>query len=235
VRSEPGILETAPNPELLRSLGRLVRGLSSLFWGLPLALIICVQTAKAETLRSMAFFPSMVATGWLVYGLWQLGSFQKQERVWVSALDRAKLVAVINFGLSPFLFWWNRVPDQPFYMAIVGVMAVSGLLFLSTLNVVLYRLSSMLPDEGLRHETKYFTMLNQVLVLGIMLLGLGFLVAPQFPSSLPWLGPYLRQLDSTLLSLWLLIFLVLLPLAMTMALLWKIKGLILDSVFSMTR
>ena len=27
-----------PNPDLMRSLGRLVRGLSALFWGLPLAL-----------------------------------------------------------------------------------------------------------------------------------------------------------------------------------------------------
>ncbi|MDB6066164.1 MAG: hypothetical protein JWR26_2372 [Pedosphaera sp.] len=235
MRSEPGILEKAPNTELLRSLGRLVRGLSALFWGLPLALIICVQTAKADTLRSLAFLPSMVATGWLVFGLFQLNSFQKQERVWVSALDRAKLIALVNLGLSPFLFWWNRMPDEPFYNAVVGVLAVSGLLFLSSLNVVLYRLSAMLPDESLRHETKYFTMLNQVLVLGILLLGLLFLVAPQFLASLPWLGPYLSQLNPALLSLWMLIFLVLLPLAMTMALLWKIKEVILDSVFGMSR
>jgi hypothetical protein len=34
---------------------------------------------------------------------------------------------------------------------------------------------------------------------------------------------------------WLLIFLVLLPLAMTMALIWKIKEVILDSVFGSGR
>ena len=34
--------DPAPNVELLRSLGRLVRGLSALFWGLPLALIVCL-------------------------------------------------------------------------------------------------------------------------------------------------------------------------------------------------
>ena len=32
--------EAPPNPELMRSLGQLVRGLSALFWGLPLTLVV---------------------------------------------------------------------------------------------------------------------------------------------------------------------------------------------------
>ena len=34
--------ETAPKTELMRSLGRLVRGLSALFWGLPIALVVWI-------------------------------------------------------------------------------------------------------------------------------------------------------------------------------------------------
>src|SRR5581483_4539649 len=117
--------ETPPNTELLRSLGQLVRGLSALFWGLPLALIICVQTAKTEMLRPFNILPPMVVTGWLVFGLWQLRHFQKQERIWMSALDRAKLIALVNLGLSPFLYWWSQMPDEPFYTAVLSVMAVS--------------------------------------------------------------------------------------------------------------
>ena len=37
-----------PNAELLNSLGRLVRGLSALFWGLPLTLVVSVQTAAVH-------------------------------------------------------------------------------------------------------------------------------------------------------------------------------------------
>ena len=37
--------DPVPNPELLRALGRLARGLSALFWGLPTALIIGVRAA----------------------------------------------------------------------------------------------------------------------------------------------------------------------------------------------
>src|SRR5579872_6186556 len=104
---ELSLPEIAPKTELLRSLGKLVRGLSALFWGLPVTLIICVQTAKTESLRSFGIIPPVVVTSWLLFGLWQLGAFQKQERVWMSALDRAKMLAMVDLGLSPFLYWWN--------------------------------------------------------------------------------------------------------------------------------
>jgi hypothetical protein len=233
VVSDTIMADTSPNAELMRSLGQLVRGLSALFWGLPLALIVCVQTAKTAMLQSFNVLPPMVVTGWLVFGLWQLGSFQKQERIWVSALDRAKLIALVNLGLSPFLFWWREMPEEPHYTAVMGVMVVSGLLFLSDLNLVLHRLSAMLPDESLRQETKYFTTLNRFLVLGILVVGLVFYLLVRFPEVLPSWSDLLGRLEPG--TLWLMVFLVLLPLAMTMALLWKIKEVILDGLFGMGR
>jgi hypothetical protein len=225
--------EPAPKPELLRSLGRLARGLSALFWGLPLALIICVQTAKTEWLRSLSVIPPLVATGLLVYGLWLLGGFQKQERVWQNALDRALILGLINFGLSPFLYWWNRVPAKPFFFFMVLLLAFSGLMFLSALNFVLDRLGAMLPDEALRTETRQFTVLNRNLILVTVLLALSYFVANQFESLPLWLATILSIIDRS--SFWFLIPLVLLPLAMTMALLWKTKEVILDSVFGAER
>ena len=106
--------ETRTKAELLRSLGRLARGLSALFWGLPAALVICAETARADWLKSFGLVPALVATGLLLYGLWQMGDFQKQERPWRNALDRAKLLGLVNFGLCPFLYWHNKMPAQPF-------------------------------------------------------------------------------------------------------------------------
>ncbi|MDB6018305.1 MAG: hypothetical protein JWR19_2794 [Pedosphaera sp.] len=226
--------DAPPNPELLRSLGRLVRGLSALFWGLPIALIICVQTARTEILRVFGVLPPLVVTSWLLFGLWQLGYFQKQERIWHSALDRAKLLAIVNLGLSPFLFWWSQMPGQPFFMLVVGLMSVTGLLFLSNLNLVLYRLSAMLPDESLRQETKHFTLLNRYLVFFILVLGIVLITVLRFPSLVPSSAWVVTTLLSNY-SIFLLLFLVLLPLAMTMALLWKIKEVILESVFGQGR
>src|SRR6266700_3421322 len=116
--------DSAPNADLLRSLGRLVRGLSALFWGLPAALIVCFYTAKAEGLKSFGILPPLAATGLLVYGLWQLGGFQKQERVWRNALDRARVLSLINFGLSPFLYWRAQVSDNRFFTIMLVVLAV---------------------------------------------------------------------------------------------------------------
>lgn len=225
--------EAPPNPELLRSLGRLVRGLSALFWGLPAALVVCVSTGVVKTgmevLDTFGILPPIVGTGWLLYGLWQLGHFQKQERVWISALDRAKWFALINLGLSPFLFWWSRRPDQPFFNVAVEILAVCALVFLGNLNLVLYRLSAMLPDENLRDETRHFTTVNRLMVLGLLVLGILFGLVLRYPELAPVLGRHAALIGSS--GVWALLFLVLLPVAITMALIWKIKEVILSSVF----
>jgi hypothetical protein len=221
--------ETPPNPQLLRSLGRLVRGLSALFWGLPIALIVCVQTAKAEWFKSLGLAAPLAATGLIVFGVWQLGDFQKQERVWRSALDRARILSLINFGLSPFLYWWNRVPANTFFFSMVLILAVSALLFLTCLNIVLQRLGAMLPDEALRTETKQFTALNLNLLLITFLLGMLYFAVRHLQTLPLWLAVVMNLLDRS--NFWLLIFLVLLPLAMTMALIWKTKEVVLENVF----
>ncbi len=218
-----------PQAELLRSLGRLIRGLSALFWGLPAALIACAETARADWLRPIGIAPALAATGLLLYGLMQLGAFQKQERPWRAALDRAKLLGLVNFGLCPFLFWQNRVPAQPFFNAAVLLLGLSALLFLFNLNVVVKQLGAMLPDETLRHETRLFTALNRWLLVGLLLLSTAYVV---FLHSSRWqraLGPSAGWLDR--LGFWGFTFLFLLPLALTMAMLWKTKGVLLDSVF----
>lgn len=237
---------STPNPELLRSLGRLVRGLSALFWGLPTALITGVGTASAgwfNNLNVLPTLPALAATGVLLFGLWQIGSFQKQERPWRSALDRAKLLALVNFGLCPFLYWFNRMPGHPFFLVVVAILVLSSLLFLFNLNLVLARLGAMLPDETLRQETRQFTALNRGLLAGMLLLAAIFLILTRTTDLLPqWHKlierlPILFVLTDVVERFGFLIFvlLILFPLSMTMALIWKTKEVILQSVFDERR
>ena len=218
-----------PNPELLRSLGHLARGLSALFWGLPASLIICTGTASAGWFKGFWAVPALAATGLLLFGLWQMGSFQKQERPWRAALDRARVLALVNFGLCPFLYWWNRMPGHPFFTIVVGVLALSGLLFLFDLNLVLARLGAMLPDETLRHETKQFTTLNRALLVAMLFLVAIYFVLVRAPGLPPQVLVMIEWLERT--SHWSLVFLILVPLSLTMALIWKTKEVILASVF----
>jgi hypothetical protein len=230
--------DPAPSAELLRSLGRLARGLSALFWGLPAALLVCAYASQAQWLQLVGLAPALAALGLLLFGLWEMGHFQKQERPWRNALDRAKLLGLVNLGLCPFLYWSNRVPDQMFFTMAVRLFGFSGLLFLFNLNLVLQRLGAMLPDETLRHETKQFTVFNRALLLATLALAIIFLALSRLPSPPLVLVNYFVLLERgnpwsyVLLVVLPLAILVLLPLAMTMALIWKTKEVILDSVFN---
>jgi len=223
-------MDTPPNPELLRALGKLVRGLSALFWGLPAALIICVGTALGGWFRAFSIAPAMITTGLILYGLWQIGAFQKQERPWRLALDRARLVALVNFGLSPFLYWWNRMPDNSFFTTVVGLLAVTSLLFLFNLNLVIARLGEMIPDEMLRQETRQFTVINRSLLVLLLVIASCYvflLQMPNLPGVIINILLRLQRVGQPVLML-----LVLLPLSLTMSLLWKTKEVIMDSLFT---
>ena len=229
--------DAAPNPELLRSLGRLVRGLSALFWGLPTALIVCVGTVIAGWFDSLGVFgivPALAVTVLLCYGLQQMGHFQKQERPWRDALDRAKLLALVNAGLAPFLHWCHKIPGQPFFLTAVALMAFSGLLFLFNLNLVLARLGAMLPDETLRQETQHFTTINRGLLIAFVVLVTAYVLLMNMPDLPERLVRGLEWVERTrFLSLLMsLVVFLLLPLSLTMALIWKTKEVILESLFA---
>jgi len=229
IETQNSEIETRNKAELLHSLGHLTRGLSALFWGLPAALVVGVETARTDWLKSFGLVPVLTATGLLIFGLWQMGDFQKQERPWRNALDRAKLPGLVNFGLCPFLYWYNRMPQESFFSTAVLVLVLSAVLFLFNLNVVLKQLAAMLPEETLRHETGLFTALNRWLLGLLLLLIVAYGVLLHMAPLPPGFG--VRSVWLNQLGLWSLTFLALLPLAMTMALIWKIKETIFDSVF----
>ena len=220
---------TPPNPQLLRSLGKLARGLSALFWGLPAALLIGAETARADWLKPLGYLPALAVNSLLVYGLWQMSDFQRQERPWRQALDRAQLLALVILGLSPFIYWHNKMPEQIFFADAVLVLELAGVMFLFNLNLVLKRLGAMLPDETLRSETRQFTAFNRWLLVGLLLFAIVVIALVQLPHPSPPVGKILIWVNRA--SNLLLIFFILLPLAMTMALIWKTKEVILDAVF----
>ena len=219
---------------LLQSLRRLVRGLSALFWGLPVAtVVVAVQAFNGDWLR-LGMLPITGVTLLLLYGTHLLGGFQKQERVWMNAVERTRLLALVNLGLSPFLFFWSKVPGHVFFSITVEIMFLTLFLFLYLLNSVLARLAAMLPDETLRGETTLFTRLNQIILLMVMT-SLPFHYLIHTLNKLPrFLVELLLILDrgGPMLELLLLMVFILLPVAMTMALLWKTKETIMNGVFS---
>lgn len=243
------------SPHLLPSLARAVRGLSALFWGLPLALLACVKTAMGDSWRAFgswgaplwrnqgwgglifdlvqACLPAAAALVLLLYGLRGLARFQPQERIWILALDRATVLNGLLIALLPFAHWWSVRPAEPFFIQSMALMVFAGIGFMLTLNRVLFRLSAMLPDEVLRSDTRLFSQVNAGLIgsLGLLVATQG--LAEVFPDWMPLLLlTLLSELGES--RNWLFVMLALVPLALTMTLLWKAKEAIVASVFRPT-
>ena len=98
------------------------------------------------------------------------------------------------------------------------------------LNVVLKQLGAMLPDETLRQETRQFTLLNRWLLAGWLVFIAASIAVLQMFDLTSLINPkilfWLQHAEIAVL-----LFLGLAPLAITMALIWKTKETILDSVF----
>lgn len=227
---------------MLKGLGSVVRGLSVLVWALPLALAIVVWTiARVDTampspfsdlLMSMGVVPGLMVTTMLWFGVWQVGRFQPGILSWQRAVDRARGLGLLLIGFSPFIFWWSRRPDVLYFKASAAVLILFGLLFLAQSNSLLRRLTAMLPDQALREETASMARLNYgiLAVLAFLHVVVFALDHRVFAAIAAWLPR--QYLDFGRLML--LLFMVI-PIAITIAVMWKIKETILESVFAADR
>jgi hypothetical protein len=200
---------------------------------LPLTWVVYFATAKLDWLASLGawgFVPAALLSAIVCHALGQLRDFQRQERIWQQALDRAQLFALLNTGLAPFLYWWHKLPSVPLYRACAGLLLISSFLLLVQINCVLRRLSAMLPDEMLRMESRVFSGCNIFMLLAALTLSCYYFALQQWRLP-PLVIEPLRSFD-TPLGRWLMLFLALVPLAMTMSLIWRTKEVIFLSVFN---
>lgn len=211
--------------EARTGLAGVLRGLSALFWGLPLALLAFARhfLAVLPTLYDLAL--PTVAAGLVFLGLVRLGDFQRRERIWQGSLLTSQVLALLVVGLSPFLFLWSRAPSVDFFGRSVLLLLAVALVFLVALMRTLERLAAMLPDETLHGDTRLFRGLTAYLVS--VLIGVSatlywrmapgrlseFLEIPRQPLGLG------RQA--------ILLLLILIPVAMAMAVTWKLKEVVL--------
>jgi hypothetical protein len=246
----PGFLGTGPAGDplggaadefagtMLKGLGNVVRGLSCLVWALPLALAVVVWTISrvgslmpspvTDLLMSLGVVPGLLVTLLLWYGVWQVGRYHPAVPAWQRAADRARGLSLVLIGLSPFLFWWTRRPEVLYFKLAAAALILFGLLFLAQLNVLLRRLTAMLPDQALREETAAMARLNYgiLAVLGLLQVTLFTLDRVTFEALTGMMARHYLELARLLLLLF-----VVMPLAITIAVMWKIKETILNGVF----
>ena len=129
-------------------------------------------------------------------------------------------------------------PEQKHVVYSVIIFCAASVMFLLNLNHLLNRLVAMLPDPILRADIRFFVIVNFVLFLPLMLsMCLSQLSLPLYT----WLSKNHPQLAQSigsdlglenflhLVTLWIATLIV----ATSMAMLWKTKEAILNSVFSL--
>jgi hypothetical protein len=214
-------------------LASVMRGLSAVFWGLPLSLLAFARHFLVlwPTIYDL-LFPT-VSTLLLFFGLTRLGRWHPQERVWQKAVLLAQVLALIMVGLSPFLFLWSRAPAYPFYARAVLLLVCAAFGFVVALTRVLMRLSAILPDEVARADARLFHTLSTYVVLVLVSVAVTvyvrlapiplheYLALPRQPFG------FGRQA--------LLLLLTLIPVAMAMAVSWKLKEVVMAMVVSTPR
>ena len=222
--------------DLLPSLAKITRGTSVLFWGLPSTLIVSIMATMSNWTDAAFPFGMLLpplAFAMLWYGLSLFKVFQPQERIWQNSLFQAKLWGLVNLGLSPFLHWHHRAPDEVYFGVAVWILALTFVFYLMALNKVLSRLSAMLPDETLRVESQLFSKMNRSL-LSMIPVGLTFMFFLPLIDDPP---VFILGILEFILNMrpWLFMAFVLVPLSMSMSLLWKTKESIYASVFNTGR
>jgi hypothetical protein len=218
--------------DFTRSLSRLIRGLSMLFWGLPITLIISIKTAVKDRfeLQPLDFFTPIISSAILLIAIFFIGNFKKSEKKWGVLIDRAKFFGIINLSLSPFIYWRLKVPEITAFSVAVWLFFVSNVFFLLILNRIIQQLTMMLPDKTLRLDAKNYGDLNQYMFLLLLII-----------LFLAYLDNFFKDLPGTVSEFlitvsrfhqWIITVVIVIPLAMTMALLWKTRETILTNIFN---
>lgn len=207
---------------------RLIRGFSALFWGLPLALLFSFKTGTGFLVsRPEAIIP-IVAFGLLSFGSHQLKSLRLTNQPSIHLVDWVNLLALVNLGLSPFLYFWNQHPTEPYFSQVVGLLLLSGLLFVYFLNRLLLHLGNRLHEEPLRSEANLFSSFNTYCLIALTIAIAVYLLTAKAPLAMTDFRmiahPLLRMAHVVVL------FFILLPLALTMTLTWRVKEALFDNL-----
>jgi|GEM_PF-744797 len=220
------LLDNAP-PSVLRDL---VRGLTFLFWGLPLCVVIFAAVATTAGFGHLGVIGPAIPPMLICYGFIQVGSAVGGDLVWRRQVDRALLLGLIMVGLAPFLYWWHRVPENLFFSSMVIVLCVTGFAMLFVMSYLIQQLAFALGEPILLLDARRLgsyvriSAITSIAVLLSHVVGGIFKLLPQ---------EYLDAVLDTSHPVFLagVVIFVLTPLATVMSLLWKMKQLILNSVF----
>lgn len=216
-------MDASPAPSQLpaRALPGLIQGLAGLAGALPLGVVVCVQTARQMGFWTLGLWPAVAVTGWLYLCTLRLPSSFSSGSSWDGPLRRSRSLALLLWGLSPFLYWHARLPDHPWFGLMTAIAGLAGWWLLIEINRLLPAAAGSFGDPRLVHETRGLCQLNRMIFLlgGLVWLAARVLEQVESPSAMAErYGLLLRRWEA---PLWM--FFLVAPLALTLTCLWKTR------------
>lgn len=136
------------------ALARAMRGFSCVFWGIPLSVLLFAGAIDLR-LPFAARAPAYVFGIFLVYcGVVYFQRTALPGRRWRSLVREMLFVLLIEVYLSPFVFWWRRMPHVPYYVANILVLMLCTTWGLFILNQLAAEIARLLRDRALAVEAQ---------------------------------------------------------------------------------
>lgn len=208
-----------------RDLVALAQGLSCWLWGIPAAVLLSIREMPFEW--GMPFQVPLFAVPYLLVlvGAFKMARIRSCGDRWRSEARRALGLCLFALYLAPFLFWWRRWPQSVYLMGNVWVLIACGIALLAQVNRLVRSLGAALGDPALAAEAELFRAVVWI-VLGLpTLAAFVYVIAASFRT-----GEHVTlRFEAALLATpsWGLA-LLLVPLSITLALVWRAKDLALS-------
>lgn len=218
------------DPARLRSaLGRLARGLSAVFWGLPAAFLLTARTLLSDWHHLAEMIPLALAPAVVAHGLALLAELHPHERVWTRTVRPARLLALLLAGLLPCLVLRGLLPHEPYFARAAALALLAALAGVAALGQVMRRLAAMLPDPVLRGDARLFAGVNAWLA-GVLAVFFTLLYLRAQPMPLTEFLQFLQRVPGPWQQT-VLLLICLAPVALVMTITWKLKELALALAF----
>lgn len=170
------------------------------------------------------------ATCVVLFATHLLARVEFSDTQWNVTTDRCRVFALVATGMSPFIYWWARIPEQPFFLAAMHGLILVAIVLLLGLNRLLVELAGHLNNDLELQEAKLFAGVNRWLLTNTLVVTILFFIVYRLRSLPSSIANFVGVIDQA--GLFIALFLIVLPLALTMTIVWKLKEAVLEALVS---
>ncbi len=233
-----GEAEVAPAAHVAAAdLVRLTQGLYFIFWGLLVIVVVSVQAVVLLWMRAFAetFFlgGGVLAT---VVGSWRLHQARLADLPdtaasgrWRKRVSRLRALALLLAYFAVLFYLWRRLPGNLYLQLNAAAFVAACIAYLTMLNRTVTTLAALVGRQQMALEARLFTAANIVLLLLPFVVALGYIVLRAVTQESSLLDEFRKLLERVSL---LGAIVVLLPVSLTLALVWAAKDTLVQELVS---